>query len=394
MIMKLQRVVLAACTALGLLLAGCGGGGSGGGGIGGTGVMRVSLTDAPACGYDEVNVTIDSIRVHQSANAVDNDAGWTEIALNPARRIDLLTLQNGLVEALGETPLPAGKYTQLRLVLAENSQTDPLANSVVPTGEAETELHTPSGQQSGLKVNMDVDVAVGQAVDVVLDFDACRSVVKAGNSGRYNLKPVITAIPLLTTAGQGVVGYVDPAIAQPDTLVSVQQDGVVVKATVPDLAGKFTLYPVPAGSYDLVITAEGRATAVMTGVPVDTVAVTNVNSAGVPIVPSVSIFGAASVAGTVTPPTATVRALQSLSGGPTIEVSYAPVDAFSGAFAFTLPLEPPERTAYVPAPASISFIADLPATGLYTIEATSGGVVKTQDIDARLRPPPLTFSFP
>lgn len=393
--MKLQRMVLAACASLGLLLAGCGGGSSGGGGgIGGTGRMRVSLTDAPACGYDEVNITIDSIRVHQSANAVDSDAGWTEIPMNPAKRVDLLTLQNGIVEALGETPLPAGKYTQLRLVLVENSQSDPLANSVIPTGEAETELHTPSGQQSGLKVNMDVDVAEGQAVDVVLDFDACRSVVKAGNSGRYNLKPVITAIPLLTTAGQGVVGYLDPAIALPSTLVSVQQDGVLVKATAPDLAGKFTLYPVPAGNYELVITAEGRATAVMTGVPVDTVAVTNVSSAGVPIVPSIASFGTAAVTGTVTPATATVRALQSFSGGPTVEVSYAPVDALSGAFDFTLPLDPPESTAYVASPTSISFSADLTATGLYTLEATSDGVVKTQDIDAGLSVPPVSFTFP
>lgn len=393
--MKLQRMVLSACAALGLLLAGCGGGsGGGGGGIGGTGVMRVSLTDAPACGYDEVNVTIDRIRVNQSADAGDNDAGWTEIVMNPAKRVDLLTLQNGIVEALGETPLPAGKYTQLRLVLVENSQAQPLANSVIPTGEAETELHTPSGQQSGLKVNMDVDVAEGQAVDVVLDFDACRSVVKAGNSGRYNLKPVITATPMLTTAGQGVVGYLDPAIALPSTLVSVQQGGVVVKATAPDLAGKFVLYPVPAGNYELVVSAEGRATAVMTGVPVDTVAVTNVSTAVVPIVPSVAAFGTASVAGTVTPATATVRALQSFNGGPTVEVQYAAVDALSGAFSFTLPLDPPESTAYVAAPTSISFSADLTATGLYTIEAASGGVVKTQAIDAKLPVPPMSFTFP
>ncbi|HJV68617.1 DUF4382 domain-containing protein [Ideonella sp.] len=393
--MKLQRMVLSACAALGLLLAGCGGGsGGGGGGIGGTGVMRVSLTDAPACGYDEVNVTIDRIRVNQSADAGDNDAGWTEIVMNPAKRVDLLTLQNGIVEALGETPLPAGKYTQLRLVLVDNSQAQPLANSVIPTGEAETELHTPSGQQSGLKVNMDVDVAEGQAVDVVLDFDACRSVVKAGNSGRYNLKPVITATPMLTTAGQGVVGYLDPAIALPSTLVSVQQGGVVVKATAPDLAGKFVLYPVPAGNYELVVSAEGRATAVMTGVPVDTVAVTNVSTAVVPIVPSVAAFGTASVAGTVTPATATVRALQSFNGGPTVEVQYAAVDALSGAFSFTLPLDPPESTVYVAAPTSISFSADLTATGLYTIEAASGGVVKTQAIDAKLPVPPMSFTFP
>jgi hypothetical protein len=388
------RWALAAVAAGGLLLAGCGGGSGGGGGIGGTGLMRVSLTDAPACGYDEVNVTIDRIRVNQNANASDTDSGWTDIVLNPARKIDLLELQNGVMESLGEVPLQPGKYTQLRMVLVENSNANPLANSVVPTGEDETELNTPSGTQSGIKVNMDVDVAEGQAVDLVLDFDACKSVVKAGNSGRYNLKPVIQATPYFTLAGQAVVGYVDPAIALPTTVVTVQHDGVVAKATVPDAAGKFTLYPVPAGDYELVITAEGRATAVMTGVPVDTVAVTNVNSAGVPIVPPAAPAGTGDVTGTVNPATASVRALQTFNGGPTIEVAHAPVDALSGAFSFALPLNAPRRTAYVASPTSISFTSDPSAAGLYTIEASSAGAVKTQDVDVTATVPPLSFTFP
>ena len=110
---------LAAVLAAGLLAA-CGGGGGEGGGIGGTGTLHVSLTDAPSCGYDHVNVTIDRVRVHQSASAADADSGWSEVVLSPARRVDLLTLSNGVLEDLGQTQLPAGKYTQLRLVLAPN----------------------------------------------------------------------------------------------------------------------------------------------------------------------------------------------------------------------------------------------------------------------------------
>ena len=47
----------------------------------------------------------------------------------------------------GQTQLPAGKYTQLRLVLAANDATHPFANSVVPSGGSEVALTTPSGQQ-------------------------------------------------------------------------------------------------------------------------------------------------------------------------------------------------------------------------------------------------------
>jgi hypothetical protein len=200
---------------------------------------------------------------------------------------------------------------------------------------------------------------------------------------------VITAIPLLTTAGQAVVGYIDPAIALPSTLVSVQQDGVLVKATAPDLAGKFTLYPVPAGNYELVITAEGRATAVMTGVPVDTVAVTNVSSAGVPIVPSIASFGTAPVTGTVTPATDGARCGRSAPGRrsrcrmrPSMPQRRLRLHAAAGSAG---------EHGYVASPTSISFSADLTAAGLYTIEATSGGVVRRRTSTPLAVPPVIHF---
>jgi hypothetical protein len=170
------------------ILSGCGGGGGGGGSA--TGTLGLSITDQPACGYDHVYITVEKVRFHQSQTAQDSDGGWQEIILTPAKRIDLHSLTNGILETLGQTALPAGKYTQMRLVLASNSVT-PLANSVVPTGGSEVALTTPSGQQTGLKMNVDMTVAAGTVADFTIDFDACKSVVKAGNSGRYLLKPVM-----------------------------------------------------------------------------------------------------------------------------------------------------------------------------------------------------------
>jgi uncharacterized protein with GYD domain len=384
------RSTLATVFAAGLLAA-CGGGGEGGG-IGGTGTLHVSLTDAPSCGYDQVNVTIDRVRVNQSASAGDTDGGWSEVVLSPARRVDLLTLANGVLEDLGQTALPAGKYTQLRLVLAPNNAANPLANSVVPTGGTETALTTPSAQQSGLKMNVNIDVAADKIADVVLDFDACKSVVKRGNSGQYNLKPVITVVPVLSDAGLRVIGYVDPALGTATTQVSVQAAGVPVKATAPDATGKFVLYPVPVGTYDLVVTASGRVNAVMTGVPVVSTAFTTVNSTTIPISPPVATMR--SVSGTITPVTGTVRALQALTGGPTVEVAWGAVDALSGAFSFSLPIEAPVKTAYVANPTTLTFAPDATAAGKYTLEAASAGVVKTQAINASAVVPPVTFTFP
>lgn len=375
-------------------LASCGGGG----GIEGTGVaaplgtMRLSLTDAPSCGFDAVHITIDRVRVHQSAGAADADAGWSEVVLSPAKRVDLLTLSNGALEPLGETALPPGKYTQMRLVLAPNNTANPLANSVIPTGGTEKALTTPSAQQSGLKINLDIDIPSGQIAEFVIDFDACKSVVKRGNSGEYNLKPVISVTPIVPSAGMRVTGFVAPAIALGSTVVSVQQNGVPIKATAPDATGRFVLYPVPAGTYDLVVSAVGRVTAVMTGVPVATPTLTTINTASVPIAPALATLRA--VSGTVTPATATVRALQAYTGGPTVEVAGAPVDANTGTFMFALPIGAPVKLAYGPNPSALAFTPDATAAAKYSIEAASSGSTKTQAIDTNLTVPPLTLAFP
>ncbi len=390
-IRNLQAAWRTSAAALLIGLSACGGGGDGG--ISGTGVMRLSLTDAPACGYDEVNVTIEKVRVHRSADAPDSAAGWSEVVLNPALRVDLLTLSNGVLAELGQTSLPAGRYTQLRLVLADNSASAPLANSVVPTGGTETALTTPSAQQSGLKLNVQMDVVANQVADFVIDFDACKSVVKRGNSGQYNLKPVISVTPLLSDAGLRVVGYVGTALANASTTVSLQQGGVPVKATVPQADGRFVLYPVPVGSYDLVIGAAGRVTAVMTGVPVVTGSYTTVNAASFALLPAPSTT--ATVTGTVSPTAATVRALQTLSGGPTVEVAWATVDADTGLFQATLPTQAPVKTAYVPnATTAYTFTPDAGVAGQYTIEAAYAGVTQTRSVDTTTLTTPIVFSFP
>lgn len=388
-----KRFTAAVAAIAALLATACGGGGIGGtGSPQAMGTLRLSMTDAPACGYDAVNVTVEKVRVHQSSTAAEGDGGWSEVVVSPAKRLNLLDLTNGVMEQLGQASLPAGRYTQLRLVLAENGGSTPLANSVVPTGGTEVALDTPSGTQSGLKLNVNIDVPENQIADVALDFDACKSVVRRGNSGQYNLKPVISVIPALSDAGLRVVGYVDPAIALGTTSVSVQSAGVPVKATVPDATGRFVLYPVPAGNYDLVVTAAGRVNAVMTGVPVTTTAFTNVNTASIPITPPAATTR--TVTGTVTPATATVRALQTLTGGPAVEVAWGPVDATTGAFTFTLPIEAPVKMAYVANPVALSFAPDAGAAGKYTLEAASAGVVKTQAIDVSAAVPAVAFTFP
>lgn len=348
-------------------LAACGGGG----GTADSGTLRLALTDAPACGYDAVNVTIEKVRVHQSSSAGNTDSGWSEVVLNPARRVNLLSLQNGVLEELGQTPLPAGKYTQLRLVLADNTGATPMANSVLPTGGTEAPLKTPSGQQSGVKTNINIDIAANQMADFVLDFDACKSVVVAGGSGQYLLKPVVTVIPRYIS---GVAGFVDAGLVTGNTSASLQQGGVVVKAAMPDSTGKFLLQPVAPGSYTLVLTAPGRTTAIITNVAVVADTVTSVNASGTPLNPPASASG--TVNGTA-PVDTLVRVLQALTAGPAVEVAGRFVDGTTGTYSYPLVVNAPLVAPYVAAPGSLLFVADTAAAGKYTLNASLNGVVKT-----------------
>ena len=390
---------LPALLALGL--AGCGGGGGTDVSVNGygNGALRLSLTDAPACGYDNVFVTVEKVRIHASSTAGDTESGWHEVVLDTPQRVDLLTLTNGTLMPLGQTPLPAGKYTQMRLVLGSapppGSPAGTLANSIKPTGGTETALTTPSALQSGLKMNIDIDVAADKVADFAIDFEACKSFVKAGNSGQYILKPVLSVIPILSDAGQRIVGHLDTPMA--GAAVSAQQNGVPMRATVADATGKFVLYPVPVGTYDLVVNASGRVIAVMTGVPVVSTGYTNVNTTANRIAPPMSAMR--DVTGSVSAPTAidaTVKASKVLAGGPTVEVA-SRVLTTPSAFSFALPTGAAVKAAYVASPALPVFAADttLPA-GQYTLGASAGIVVRPSVVvDTTTAAPPTTgFAFP
>src|SRR5205085_6934682 len=108
-------------------------------------------------------------------------------------------------------------------------------------------------------------------------------------------------------------GFVAPAIALSTTQVSLQTAGVPVKSTVPDGTGTFALYPVPAGTYDLVIASPGHVTALVTGVSVCASAQTDINTTLPRIYPLSTTTQ--TVSGTISPASATLRALQTYSSG-------------------------------------------------------------------------------
>jgi len=364
-----NRLLLLGSAVATATLVACGGGG----GNASTGTLQLAMTDSPGCGYDHVYVTVNKIRVHQSATADDGASGWQEVIVPIPQKIDLLSLTNGVLQELGSLPMPPGRYEQVRLVLSNAT----LANALVLSGTSnEVALTTPSGQQSGYKLQAHFDVAANQVADMVLDFDACKSIVRAGNSGRFNLQPVVAVTQRLTTQ---IEGYVDPAIAS-SVVVSTRDPDNQLRATVPDSStGKFVIAYLPENTrYTVVVSGTGRTTTAITGVPVSTaIGSTRLNTPASPIAPQVSptaqVMGLVSDTSNAALTEASVNAQQTLSTLQTLDVAWGNVDPANASYTLTLPLTAPQKAGYVAQDGPLNFSADSVAPNRYQVFGSATG---------------------
>ena len=159
----------------------------------GLGTLNLRLTDSPFSDAKAVLVTFSSVRAHRT------DSDWTTVPfvdVATSRTCDLKKLQ-GPSDLLGTGPLPAGSYTQVRLVVQsatlyfDNPSAGPAcAPSVpVPTG-ANASLEIPSGE---VKLNRGFELKEGAAMNMLLDFDGDKSIHQTGN-GRYMMSPVVAIV--------------------------------------------------------------------------------------------------------------------------------------------------------------------------------------------------------
>jgi len=266
-----------------IIFVACGdGGGSGGGG---TGTLSLSLTDATTSEYQAVYITIDAVQVHLGGNE-SSPNHWQDIEMYASPlTVNLLDLVNGVREELGIAELPSGHYTQMRLIIG-NTKDDPnlpYANFVIDTSNPpETyELKVPSGFQTGEKIVGGFDINTNQTTELILDIDACRSVVKsAGSNDKWLLKPTIKiAYPDFYGIITGQVTDSDTDAPLEGVMISAQyfdsgpsldeKDRVNVQAsTITDQDGNYKLFVAP-GTYYLVGYKDGYDTEFITGFVVE-----------------------------------------------------------------------------------------------------------------------------
>jgi len=268
---KTLRTILFSLLVLPFIIACGGGGGSSSSATAGTvstGTMSLNITDAPMLGndVDEVNIAVIGIEYQVDGN-------WTEAKdFEGPQVFNLLDLREGNSLHMGDLVLPAGEYKEIRFKLAapekkSEVKNNPDCNITFKDGHS-VPLFVPSGSSSGFKAKGDFTITADAKIEITADFDVQKSVVVAGASGKYLLKPVIRIVVNELSGGvQGTVVDIADFDATTDTLmVYAYEDGAYndaeisntfegsVSSTEVDMnTGEFTLAFLGEGVYDLVI---------------------------------------------------------------------------------------------------------------------------------------------
>jgi hypothetical protein len=219
---------------------------------GNTARVQLKLVDAPG-DYLEVNVNIVDVQYNNS----DSEAGWVSFGKpeDYPINVDLTTLIAGNSLLLADQIIPSGMLKQIRLVLGDG-------NTLKIEGqESMMALNTPSAMQSGLKLNMNTTLDAGFTYTFILDWDVQKSVVMAGTTGMYNLKPVIRVNAEVNSgsiegnvSGEFLVNGLSVFNDLENAMVQVYTTGgVYVTETGTNAEGDFLIQGLAAGDYKLKI---------------------------------------------------------------------------------------------------------------------------------------------
>jgi len=209
--------------------------------------LQIAMVDAPG-DFEEVNVNVAGVEINKTSS---DNSGWESLPVQP-KTYDLLELTGGQEALLVDTDIPAGaKIHQIRLILADG-------NTLKIEGQLNPlDLETPSGQTSGVKLNIQQEVEADLTYKVVLDFDVAKSIVQTG-SGKYVLKPVIRTF--LEAYGGSVKGIITNSECLEASISVVEtSSNTEVATTSTNDQGQFLIKGLAAGTYNVTVTPTNGA---------------------------------------------------------------------------------------------------------------------------------------
>jgi len=214
--------------------------------------VQLKLVDAPG---DYVGVNIEIIDI-QYNNSEDGEWQSFQPDTDYPLQVDITDLVGGTSLLLTDEMLPVGMLHQIRLVLSDNNTLEIEGEMVDDTpGEIITEpLTTPSAQQSGLKIKLNQELEAGFVYLFTLDWLVNESIVKAGNSEKYILKPVIRVSAAVSSGSlKGTVTGDILANQDENATISIYKDVNLIAQTTTNAAGEYMLHGIPPGDYRLEI---------------------------------------------------------------------------------------------------------------------------------------------
>ena len=157
----------------------------------------LSTTSNAQDSITEATVTIAKMSIVPAEDTSDGDSTDTGISVLRSENfeVNLIDLQTGLDTTLAETEIPAGEYSQVRLITNEQA-------SVTFEDGSQKDVMIASGQQTGLKVNFDPFTleSADDRANVTLNWNVEES-LKGNPQGNLVITPVIDASVNVSSAG-------------------------------------------------------------------------------------------------------------------------------------------------------------------------------------------------